>query len=216
MKTLIITGGRFNKEFAACFLEKNRYDYIIAVDKGLQYAKELGVLPNLVVGDFDSCSIDLSVYEAKGVMVRKFKPEKDDTDTEIAVREAVGLNIDVDIICGTGGRLDHFFATVHNLYIAAQNGLEARLVDEKNIVYVATHSFSLERDKCFGKYISFIPFDGVVKNIKLKGFKYTLDGYDLSPGSSRCVSNEIVDAHATVYFDSGNLIVVESLDVESE
>ena len=43
MKTLIITGGRFNKEFAARFLEKNRYDYIIAVDKGLQYAKELGV-----------------------------------------------------------------------------------------------------------------------------------------------------------------------------
>ena len=54
MDTLIISGGRFDKEFAASWLKTNVYDYVIAVDYGLRYAKELGITPNLIVGDFDS------------------------------------------------------------------------------------------------------------------------------------------------------------------
>ena len=92
--------------------------------------------------------------------------------------------------------------------------MTARLIDEGNIIYLKNSSFEINEDECIGKYISFIPFAGVVKGIKLKGFKYLLDGYNLKPGASRCISNELVEAKGVVEFDEGCLIVVNSSDVD--
>lgn len=217
MNTLIITGGRFNKEFVASFLGKKQYDYVIAVDRGLEYAEISGIVPDMIVGDFDTYrDADLKKYMAKGINVRKCIPEKDDTDTEIAIREAIELKSDMDIICATGGRIDHLLANIHNMKIALDSEFNARIIDECNIVYLKKHSFVMEKDLSYGSYVSFIPFDGTVENLKLKGFKYPLYGYDLKPGTSRCVSNEIVENKAYVSFDSGCIIVVESSDVKSE
>lgn len=217
MKALIITGGEFNKNFAVSFLQNKHYDYIIAVDGGIEYAKQLGIMPNMLVGDFDTYdSDDIESYEARGVVVRQFKPEKDDTDTEIAVREAVRLGCDADIICGLGGRVDHLLANIHVMKIGIDSGLSVRMVDGKNIITIKDKPFTLNKKEYNKKYISFIPFSGEVCNLKLKGFKYNLDGYTLKPGSSRCVSNEMEDVLAYVSFDSGCLIVVNSSDIESE
>lgn len=215
MRTLIITGGRFEREFAASFLKKNKYDKIIAVDRGLDYLEELGVVPDLIVGDFDSCeAATLKKYQEKNVVIRRFLPEKDDTDTEIAVREAVSCNSDMDILCATGGRLDHFLSTLGNMKLALTSGIKARIIDSSNVIYLQDGAFSIDKE---GKnYISFLPFEGEVKNLKLKGFKYNLDGYDLKPGTSRCISNEIVDDKAFVSFDYGCLIVIEASDIKSE
>ncbi len=217
MRTLIITGGRFDKEFAVSFLKKNKYDFYIAVDYGVNYAEELSIVPNMIVGDFDTRgSIGLQEYEATGCIVRKYLPEKDDTDTEIAIKEAVLMQSDMDIICGTGGRIDHLLANIHNMKIALDAGLNARLIDNGNIVYLKNNDFIIERKELIGKYISFVPFDGEVKELKLKGFKYTLDGYDLKPGASRCISNEMADNQGIVQFTSGCMIVINSSDVKSE
>lgn len=217
MKTLIITGGRFDKEFVVSFLENKKYDYVIAVDGGLAYAEILGIIPDMIVGDFDTMGSEKpKKYENLGCAVRKYNPEKDDTDTEIAIRQAVGMGSDMDILCATGGRIDHLLANIHNMKIAMDEGLKARLIDAGNVVWLEKDDFIMENKDTAGKYISFVPFDGVVKNLKLKGFKYPLDGYDLKPGASRCVSNEIADEKAYVEFQSGCLIVIVSSDVKSE
>ena len=217
MNTLIISGGRFDKEFAASWLKTNVYDYVIAVDYGLRYAKELGIMPDLIVGDFDSNGENfIEEYTELGCDVRKCMPDKDDTDTEIAVREAVLRGNPIDIICATGGRIDHMLANIHVLMLALKAGVEARLLDKGNEIFLKNHSFTLTRAKYSRKYVSFVPFDGIVKGIKLKGFKYTLDGYDLKPGISRCISNEFAEDEAYVEFDSGCLIVINSSDVETE
>ncbi len=217
MRTLIITGGRFDKEFAVSFLEKNKYDYVIAVDHGLDYCKILNVIPDMIVGDFDSAyELTLVEYENQGVTVRRFQPEKDDTDTEIAIQEAVMLKSDMDILGATGGRLDHLLANIHNLKIALDGGVDARIIDECNTIYLKNKSFVIDGQACRGKYISFVPFDGVVKGLKLKGFKYSLSGYDLKPGASRCISNELIQSVGEVVFDKGCLIVINSLDVKAE
>lgn len=215
MKTLIITGGKFNKEFAVSFLEKNKYDYVIAVDRGLFHCESIGIVPNAIVGDFDSYEeVNWSFYEGKGVKIRRYQPEKDDTDTEIAIKLATEMKSDMDILGGMGGRIDHLLANIHNLLIAEEEGLTARVIDEGNVVYLKNSSFEINGDECIGKYISFVPFAGVVRGIKLKGFKYLLDGYDLKPGVSRCISNELVDVKGFVEFDEGCLIVVNSRDVD--
>lgn len=217
MKALIITGGRFNKEFAVSFLEKSKYDYLIAVDHGLDYCEAISLIPDMIVGDFDSARAPfLEEYENKGVIIRQFQPEKDDTDTEIAIRECIKLGADMDILGGTGGRIDHLLANIHNLLIALETNYEARIIDESNIIYLKNTSFQIKQEECVGKYISFIPLFGVVENLKLKGFKYPLNGYDLKPGASRCVSNELISMAGEVTFDSGCVIVINSLDVKAE
>lgn len=217
MRTLIISGGRFDEKFAVSFLKENKYDYIIAVDGGTVYAECLGIIPNLIVGDFDTyATIGIKEYEKKGIVVRRFNPEKDDTDTEIAVREAVTIGYDTDVICATGGRIDHLLANIHNMKIALDAGVNMRLVDEGNIVYLKDKNFTVKATECNGKYVSFVPFGGEVTGITLKGFKYPLNGYTLKPGASRCISNELLCGEGIVEFDRGCLIVINSRDVRTQ
>ena len=214
MKTLIITGGRFNKEFAVSLLKKNEYAYIIAVDYGLAYAKSLGVVPDLIVGDFDTYGTEgLKEYEEKGCVIRRFNPEKDDTDTEIAINCALKMGLDIDIIGAFGGRADHFLSNVNNLLTALKAGIIARLLDEGNIIFLKDRSFEVTAETVPYTYFSLLPFAGAVTGLTIKGFKYALDGYDLKPGSSRCISNELTMKTGNIIFDDGILVVINSEDV---
>lgn len=216
MKTLIISGGRFDEKFAVSFLARNKYDYVIAVDNGgLSYASRLGIVPDLAIGDYDTTGVYVPETDICTRTIRLI-PEKDDTDTEAALNKAVELGHDIDIICATGGRIDHFLANIHNLKIALDAGINARIVDAGNIVCLKNSNFSMKRSDYPGKYVSFVPFDGPVTGLKLKGFKYPLDGYTLKPGISRCISNEFIDDTGYVEFDGGCLIVINSSDVKSE
>lgn len=215
MRTLIISGGEFQKSFCEKFIKREKYDYIIAVDKGLEYALDMDISPDLIMGDLDSAKKE-SVEKCDKKSIRTFNSEKNDTDTELAVREAVTRGNPIDILCGTGGRIDHLLGNIHILSIALDYGIEARLIDKNNVIFLRNQNFVINKGEWPGKYISFIPFSGNVMDVKLKGFKYPLDGYDLKPGITRCISNEIVDDIATVEFTNGSLIVINSLDVESE
>lgn len=52
MKTIIINGGNIEDDFALPFLQKEQYDYLIAVDKGLEFCYRAGIRPDEVLGDF--------------------------------------------------------------------------------------------------------------------------------------------------------------------
>lgn len=93
MKVLIITGGNIDDDFAFSFLKNNRYDEVIAVDGGLDFADRAGIKITHLVGDFDT--IDGAVLEKyihrEDICVHQFVPEKDYTDTDIAVKLAIEL-----------------------------------------------------------------------------------------------------------------------------
>ena len=87
MKTgLIITGGSLDMAFAGWFLQKNKTDCVISVDGGLERTKALGLCPHAVVGDFDTVDREiLEEYRKKpGILWDVHRPEKDETDTELA------------------------------------------------------------------------------------------------------------------------------------
>lgn len=108
--------------------------------------------------------------------------------------------------------MDHMLANIHNLYLAMERGIRARLVDEDNIIFLADEPFSVNKRDFPYKFVSFVPFAGEVTGIKLKGFKYPLNGYTLKPGYSRCISNEMTGDKAEVEFNNGILIVINSDD----
>ena len=91
MKTLIITGGNLNRDFTKEYLQKYSFDLIIAVDKGLEILDTLEVEPNYIIGDFDSINKEiLQKYKAhNNIKIMTLNPEKDFTDTHVAINVAI-------------------------------------------------------------------------------------------------------------------------------
>ena len=161
MKTcLLITGGRLDITFAKDYCRKHAFDKLIAVDSGLKAVKELGLVPDMVVGDFDS---------ADPVILEEFKkipyiiwdvhdPEKNETDTELALRKAAASGCTRVVILGaTGGRFDHMLANVFLLYACLQRGMDACIVDRQNKIYLIEEEHHFSKKEQWGKYISFLP-----------------------------------------------------------
>jgi len=218
MKTcLIVTGGTLDTAFARLFVEQTHYDKVIAVDAGLAALAAIGLTPDYVVGDFDT--VDGAVLEQyrrlPHIVWEQHKPEKNETDTELARSLALTLGCGRIIFLGaTGGRIDHMLGNIHALYACMQCGIEAYLVDRQNKVYLLDEGKSFRRESLWGKYVSFLPYTEEVKGITLRGFKYPLTDKDIRRGEEvgLCISNELAGDRATLEFAEGILICTESRD----
>ena len=218
-KVLIITGGRTDTDFVTEAYKEYSPDVVIVADRGVMAAKELDIIPDYIVGDFDSGDTTVveyfkSQFEVYGKpMVRTFNPEKDETDTELAISLALTLNPKEIVLLGaTGTRLDHTMANIELLYRMMESGVKARIIDEYNVISIHDKEITLKRDKAFGEYFSLIPFTENVKGLNIRGAKYEVENYILSSGSSLGVSNEFMKNIVKISFDSGILILFQTSD----
>lgn len=213
MKTLIVTGGKININFLKNHLKSNKYDIIIAVDKGLESLYNLEINPNYIVGDFDSIDNNILVkYENSNIKIKRLIPEKDLTDTESALELAVNLNsTDITIVGATGTRLDHVLANIHILKIPLEKNIKAKIIDVNNEIELINKSIRIEKNNDF-KYISLIPLTTEVEGVTIKGMKYTLKDYTLKIGNSLGVSNEKTEQVAEISLKKGILIIIRSRD----
>lgn len=215
MKTVIISGGSLNHEFATAFLKKEKPDYLLIADRGMQFCYEQGITPDYVMGDFDSSDAKIVSYyrNCEGVQIIEFQPEKDDTDMEIAIKKAIELGSDKILILGAfGGRMDHCLANIHLLKMTLDAGVETHLVDEQNDICLITGKCELEKESQYGKYVSFLPFTDRVTGITLQGFKYPLEDYTMDKGTSLGVSNEIQEDICRISFENGIMVMIQSRD----
>ena len=215
MKTVIISGGSLNHEFATAFLKKEKPDYMLIADRGMQFCYEQGITPDYVMGDFDSSDAKIVSYyrNCEGVQIIEFQPEKDDTDMEIAIKKAIELGSDKILILGAfGGRMDHCLANIHLLKMTLDAGVETHLVDEQNDICLITGKCELEKESQYGKYVSFLPFTDRVTGITLQGFKYPLEDYTMDKGTSLGVSNEIQEDICRISFENGIMVMIQSRD----
>ena len=220
--TIIVSGGNIQKDFALGFLEKEINNngreniLLIAADKGLDFFLEIGVYPDVAVGDFDSLSEKGKKYlnKTEETEVVRLKPEKDDSDTQSALMFAKNRGAREIVILGaTGSRLDHVMANIGLLSLARKQGMRVVLVDQNNHISLLEKETVLEKELQFGKYISFFPLGGDVENLCLKGFKYPLDNYCLrTSDSGLTVSNEIKEKYAVVKYTKGILLMIMSRD----
>jgi len=220
-RCLIVTGGPQDLTFMADFLRDRTYPYIIAVDAGVEACLRLGLHPDLLVGDFDTFGRErIREFEADpGVATDIHRPEKDETDTDLAFMDAVSAGFtEADVLGATGGRLDHEISNIHLMARGRKQGLHVRLYDRKNKLDLIDSEFEKERiflrKERYGKYVSFLPLTEEVKGITLTGFKYPLYKKDISilENPSLCVSNEVTEERAVMSFEKGILICVESRD----
>lgn len=213
MNTLIITGGKINKNFAKKYLKSNKYDIIIAVDKGLETIDYLKLEPQYILGDFDSVNTKiLEKYKTQNIKIIKLNPEKDLTDTHSAIDLALEIkSTEITILGAIGTRLDHTMANIHILKQALDKNIKAKIVNEKNEIELINKEIIIKKDDNY-KYVSIIPLTTQVTGITIEGMKYIINDYTLSIGDSLGVSNEQIDKEAKISIKTGILVVIKSKD----
>ena len=217
MKAVIISGGTIVDGFALGFLKKIKPSCIVAADHGLEFCHRNHILPDCIVGDFDSTAPEIiEEYRRRGdIPIYTFNPMKDSTDTDIALNKALELGAtELYFMGATGSRLDHVLSNIFNLYMLWQKRIPAWIVDASNLITMPLEKqVTIRRKEQFGKYVSYFPLRGEVKGLTLEGFQYPLKDYTLVQGDGGLsVSNEIVEEEARISCTEGILILVQSRD----
>ena len=177
-KILIVTGGFTDEKFLASLVLKERYSLIIAADKGLVVLDRLKILPDMILGDFDSAGTDIiNKYRSKSVPVMTYPSQKDKTDTELAFEWALEQNPAViDLAGATGSRLDHTLANINLLLAALRKNVDAKILDPGNKIYLKAGNFVIKKDRQHGDFVSLLPFTYQVKGLKLRGLNILWTG----------------------------------------
>ncbi len=214
MKTLIVAGGEIRPAFLLSMTRSFAPDCIIAADRGADYLKEASLVPDLVLGDFDSSGKGPDSFLSQGISCKKYPVEKDASDLELAIEEAIGRGSTELLLLGaTGGRADHFLSAVMSLLLPLEKGIPAVLADELNEIRLLDRTSVIRRSEADGRYISFLPLSGEVPGVSLRGFRYCAENITLSQRrSSYTISNEVKEERAVIVFSEGVLIEVRSRD----
>ena len=211
MKAVIVTGGnKPSKELLNSYIKDA--DIIIGADKGSEYLYDYDMVPDLILGDFDSINEDkLKNIEDENVEVIKFPPEKDYTDTEIAIMEAMKRGADIIYLFGAlGTRADHSLGNIGLILTTKKKGARLIIIDDNNKMYLADKKMTLHG--AYGEIISFHAMSDVVRGLKIRGAKYNLDSYDMHMLDPRAVCNEFIENPIDIEFDSGELLIIHPID----
>lgn len=211
MKVAIISGGKAPSEKLL-----NNYiktvDFIIAADKGIECLEEYNIIPDLLLGDFDSVQKEVFDKVKKKVKeVMEFPPEKDYTDTEIAIIEAIKRGgRKIYLFGATGTRMDHTLGNIGLLLTTKKKGVSLEIIDDNNKLYLGESSMVLHGN--YGENISFHALSDKVTNLTIKGAKYGLNRYDMSLLDPRAICNEFIDTPIEISYDEGELLILHSVD----
>lgn len=214
----------------------------IAVDGGYHLCEMHNLIPDIVLGDFDSYTVHGKKESLRnGERDKLFEPvvfpkEKDDTDARLLfqimhnVLDTLKISdAKVDIFGGLLGRFDHTFALLRDLRILISTTSYLTVIDEQNTVFVlkegtynldhllhVQHTFfpilKTKKRAKSSSYISFFAEDDRAI-LSLRKMKYELDHRVIQFRDTYCISNEYTEANAEIEVHSGVLLAIFSSDI---
>lgn len=189
-------------EFHGLCTEIHRNDMVIAADGGLKAAESCNIVPDFIIGDFDSLG------NIPGDINVKILPcEKDTTDMFEAVNEGMKNGCDTfHLYGGTGGRLDHTLANIQLLKHFTEKGARLFLYG-KGFAITALNSGTIRIDGRKGDYISVFALSDTVTGVCLKNLRYELSNHTLTNSFPLGVSNEFTNETAEISVREGTLAV---------
>lgn len=210
-RAIIVTGGNPpSKDILLRYIDEN--SFIIGIDKGCNALREYNLIPNLILGDFDSINRDiLNYYKDLQVEILKFPPEKDYSDTDLGyeISKERGFK-DIIIFGATGTRMDHFLGNLGILLKALRENIKVQLIDNNNKMFLVKENAILKGK--LGDVISFHALCDEIKNFSIYGAKYELRNYNMTLLEPRAICNEFLDKDIEITFDSGIILVIYSND----
>lgn len=204
-RCVIIAGGSLeDPEYISAFIAED--DFVICADSGRLNAQRMNILPDLIVGDFDSSDpVGNHLCE-----VITLPSEKDDTDTGFALKTAIKRGFQKTVIlCACGGRLDHTYANLQLLAYARSQGCEAEIVDENSVITLLSANDSLYLNISNGKVFSAFSYSNKC-TVSVSGVRYPLADSVLDSSFPLGISNEIKAEKALISVKSGLLLVIQN------
>lgn len=213
---VVCAGGPQEEVVSSDFLLSFNDAKFIGADLGTIYLLKKGITPDLAVGDFDSLTIeDWRLVQERVPKIERHIPEKDETDTELALLKALDYKPTEIILTGvTGGRLDHYEANLHILYRIQKMypSIEIKMINNFNCLqFLWPGRHKIVADHYF-KYLSFFAFGDVVKKVTLRNVKYETTDEIIDIGTTRFTSNEILGEYASISFSHGICLMIRSID----
>ena len=192
---------------------------VIAADGGARHAAAVDLELDLWVGDGDSLGEGgVADLVAAGIPVQRVSPDKDESDTELAIRAALDRGATSIVLLGAlgGPRLDHALANVALLSMPALRGIDVRIlaVDARVRLLRAPTSDGtageLQLDGRVDDLITLLPLGGEAIGVTTSGLAYALDDEPLLEGLTRGLSNRRTAPTAAVRMRSGRVLVIET------
>ncbi len=188
-------------------------EIVVAADGGARLAELLGIAIDSWVGDGDSIDADrLEALRAAGIPVRLVARDQDESDTELAMLDAIALGADdVTVIGALGGpRFDHSLANIGLLGHPGLAGRTARLLDAVTRVTLLAGPGTARLDGRPGDLVTLLPFGGPAEGVETVGLRYPLEGETLEIGPARGLSNVRLGPSAEVRLRAGRLLLIET------
>jgi thiamine pyrophosphokinase len=182
------------------------FEHLIAADRGQFIARDLGLFPDVVIGDLDS-SDDARIFECEYVV---FPRKKDLSDSEAALDFAVSSGYkDIWMFTDSGGRMDHSIANA--MLLTKYKDINVTLVTAcSEIRYIENTSFTIHYDENIS-FFGIIPVDESASGIDITGAKYSLSNATILRASTLGISNEPLPGEdVTISVKQGGLFVIKN------
>ena len=208
-KACILANGEYRHEERLLPLVREA-DLVIAADGGANWLAAQGLIPDILVGDMDSIADEVrATIGAQGARLVTAPRGKDETDLELALLEAVAMDVQqITVLGALGGRIDHALANVHLLALTALRGRDVRLYDGTSYLWLAQEQTRVQGEPA--DLVSLIPLGGDVRGVRTQGLAYPLRGETLFVGPARGTSNVMTGDEATIALEAGTLLVAHT------
>lgn len=202
MRAVIIGNGNI-KSYDFIKSRISNSDLIICADGGYNHARNMDIMPDVLIGDLDSASGYDDVKNRLEYPVRK-----DFTDGELAVMYANEHGCDEIVLAGmTGNRLDHTIADIM-LLAHCKKGV---LIDDNNEIYLLRDKLIIEGDR--GQTLSIVPITGDAEGVSTSGLEYPLNAETLHFASTRGISNVMTAEKCEITIEKGLALVIKVNEV---
>ncbi|MEQ1874276.1 MAG: thiamine diphosphokinase [Ilumatobacteraceae bacterium] len=219
MRVVVVAGGGpLSPQAISATDPAHGNSFIVAADSGLDFAVAAGVAPDVLVGDLDSISAAgrMWAYE-HGATIEEHAPDKDMTDTELAIARALRVPdvSDLVLISGSAGpeeRLDHLLGILLALghpSLAALDTARALIGTTDFRILHPGHAVTLDIEP--GQQFSLLALHGPCTGVNVGGARWPLNNSTLTSSEARGLSNEASlepEAKTEVSAQTGVLTVV--------
>ncbi len=199
MQIALISNGEIRDHQTTTSLVKS-HQLVYAVDGGFSHCQKMGIVPDMVIGDFDSIDPDVLKNFPEDKILR-FPQEKDETDLELAILEALKTNPErITVFGALEKKTDHLLG---NLFLLLRHPGKIYLENEEEILFGIVAKTQLPCET--GQTLSLIPLGEKAEGVTTKGLKWELNEATLDSGFMS-ISNICLQTPAIVDLSKGSLI----------
>ncbi len=203
-KCIILANGKSPKKSVIEYLKKNNFSTLICADGGANSAGKLKIVPDFIIGDFDSINkqtLNKFRFNSEIIQIKR----QNDTDVEKCLKFAIKKKFTESVLLGvTGNRLDHTFCNL-GILIKFYNKIKLIIVAENSILTPYTGKVELKTYP--GETISLYGFDKKTK-IYSRDLKYPLKNISLPFGEKESTSNIALTSSTKIKITGGIIFII--------